>query len=56
MAFEKYRKYIVEVHFTEFSGYIIWGVNMEHEEQDEILIKDNHIVLFNNLQTLKKKW
>jgi hypothetical protein len=52
---EKYRKYIVEVHLSEFRGYIIWGANMEDEDQDAILIKNKHVVLFNNLQTLSEK-
>jgi|GEM_PF-6499497 len=50
---EAYRKYLIKIDLLDVVGYAIWGADMEDEEQDKLLVKDNKLMLFPNTKGLK---
>lgn len=53
---EKFRKYIIELIFSDGSYYTVWGTDMsDPEEPDLLLVRDNKIIVFNSPAILKEK-
>ena len=52
---EKYRKYLIQIKLHDNSYYTVWGTDMNDNENDKMLVKNNKLVLFYKIGTLKKK-
>lgn len=50
---EAYRKYLIKIDLLDVLGYAIWGTDMEDEERDKLLVKDNKLLLFPSTNGLK---
>jgi hypothetical protein len=54
-ASEKYRKYLIELQFSEVNVYTVWGTDMLDQEEDKLLIKGEKLLCFKHLNEIKQK-
>lgn len=52
---ESYRKYLTGIKLNDHCYYSVWGLDIDSDEQDKFLVKDNKIVLFESIENLKNK-
>jgi len=53
-ASEKYRKYLIELQFNEVNVYTVWGTDMGDEEEDKLLVKNEKLLCFKQLNDVKR--
>lgn len=54
-ASEKYRKYLIELQFSEVNVYTVWGTDMRDEEEDKLLLKEGKLLCFKHLNDIKQR-
>lgn len=52
---EKYRKYLIELQFKNFSGYAVWGTDMEDDEHDKLLLSERKVLIFKDWDNIAQR-
>lgn len=50
---EKYRKYLIELQLADVKLYTVWGTDMIDDENDKLLVNQNKLIVFKNLDLLQ---